>query len=105
MKKKLRFLDRILLLNLLPTEGNFKTIIIIKDINAKIAITQEEIKKYKLTVVGTQISWDNKVGSQTFDVSLTELERNEITLALEKADKDAKLTADHIELCKMFGMR
>ena len=104
MKKKLKLLDRILLLNLLPEEGNLKTLIIVKDIRTKIVITQEEINKYKLEVNGGQITWDNKAGMETFEYKFTELERNEIKLALEQADKNKKLREDHIEVCKIFGV-
>lgn len=99
---KLTILNRILLLNNLPTKGNFTQLIVIKDIIEKIKITQEEIEKYsiKSTEEG-KLTWKASEDSDK-EVKFTELEKKEIKSFLEEASKKNELTIDMLDLCKMF---
>lgn len=94
-KTSLTLSDRIHLPSILKTEGSYSYLIIRKDIIEKLQITQEELKKYEIKEVqgGEQsgwLTWNKKTPSH-FDFSFTELEKNEIKLALEKLDKEEKL--------------
>ena len=95
-KTQLNLSDRIHLPSVLKTEGSYMYLTVRKDIIEKLALTQEEFKKYEIKEVqeGIQKGWlvsnQKKVPSH-FDISFTELEKNEIKLALEKLDKDEKL--------------
>lgn len=94
-KTSLTLSDRIHLPSILKTEGKYSYLIIRKDIIEKLQITQEELKKYEIKEVqdkeqGGWLTWNKKTPSH-FDFSFTELEKNEIKLALEKLDKEEKL--------------
>lgn len=94
-KTSLTLSDRIHLPSVLKTEGSYSYLIIRKDIIEKLQITQEELKKYEIKEVqggekGGWLTWNKKTPSH-FDFSFTELEKNEIKLALEKLDKEEKL--------------
>lgn len=94
-KTSLTLSDRIHLPSILKTEGSYIYLTIRKDIIEKLALTQEELKKYEVKEVkeGKQkgwLTWNKKTPSY-FDFSFTELEKNEIKLALEKLDKEEKL--------------
>jgi len=94
-KTSLTLSDRIHLPSILKTEGSYSYLIIRKDIIEKLQITQEELKKYEIKEVqggekGGWLTWNKKTPSH-FEFSFTELEKNEIKLALEKLDKEEKL--------------
>lgn len=95
-KTSLTLSDRIHLPSILKTEGNYSYLIIRKDIIKKLAISQEEVKKYEIKEIeeGFQkgwLSWNEKGASSKFSYDFTELEKNEIKLALQKLDKEEKL--------------
>lgn len=101
---KLKLIDRIILGNILPQEGNIKTIVIVKDIREKIKITQEDFKEYEIVVNGANLQWNSKGIEAEFDIDFTEFEKNEAKLAIQKADKDKKMTVDMLHLSEVFGV-
>jgi hypothetical protein len=101
---KIKLLDKIMLGSILPAEGNIKTLTIVKDIREKIQVTQDEISKFEIQSTGASLTWNEKGTKAEFDLDLTELEKIEIKLCLQKLDREKKLSVDMLSLVELFGV-
>ena len=99
---KFRLLERALLLNLLPKQGTFETLIIAEDIKKKINFTQEEIKDFKLETKPTGISWSPEASDVSFPYEFTVAESNLIKTELQTLSTSKQLSSQHIDLYKLF---
>jgi len=103
MKLKLSVYERLVLLNILPKEGNFITLKIIRQLREDLSFNEKDVKELKLSI-------DPEKGNATWDVSKdpnkeVEIgrEANKVIIeALEKLDKDEKLTQEHFSLYEKF---
>jgi len=118
MKVKLSVFERIVLGSLLPQEGNFITLKIIRKIQDDIGFTEEEHKllqfkypgeKYidkngqeKVVAPGT-IHWDDTVGEKEFEFG--EKAVDIIVDVLDKLDDQKKLRNIHYTLYEKFVLR
>jgi len=102
---KLTVLERLLALGIMPKEGNFVLLKVIRRGQDELSFTDEEIKKYKFVNKGegetAQVTWDNKV-EQEADIKLGSKVKTLIAEELEKLDKDKKLTQEHYTLFEKF---
>jgi hypothetical protein len=99
--------DRINLPSILKEEGNYEFLIIKKSIKNKVAVSELELEKYNIKTVsdGEQKSWItwNKEGAEAkFNYDFSELEKNEIKLALKKLSEDNKLNDVTLSLYEKF---
>ncbi len=103
MKIKLDVMERIVLFNILPKEGNFMTLKTLRQLKEEVGLDPKEIKEIK-------IKNDTEKGSVTWDTTKDphkEIEINReakkiIVDTLEKLDKDGKLNDQHISLYEKF---
>lgn len=101
---KLTLGQRIQILQIIPNKGDIKTLRIVKDLESKLTITQEEIVKYEFTVTedGKNYTW-NKEGVLTeIDYELSELEISEVKKALQKLEEAKELQKNMLELYDKF---
>ena len=99
---KLTILDRLMIMRVLPSESDFSTLRIVKDMKKKLHFTEEEKKEYKIQTVfvpneGQRITWDKKKNND-LDIKLVKIEREIIIARLEELDKSKKATNKHLEL-------
>jgi len=99
---KLSIKERIILLNCLPSRGDFTTMTIKKDIVDKIKITQEEVKRLKIKDSNGVLTWDFTKEKEN-EVKLTKLEIKVIKDELNKLDDKKELTDDTYNLFKIFN--
>jgi len=103
MKVKLDIMERVVLFNLLPKEGNFMTLKVLRQAKEKIGLDPKELKDCK-------VKQDPEKGTLTWDADKDphkEIEFNRevkkiIVDTLEKMDKDGKLSDQHISLYEKF---
>ena len=100
-KLKLTLFERIYLPDVLPAKGSFTEAIIITDIKSKVAITQEEVKKYNVQSIDTRITWE---GNPEVEFTFSELESKLIKESFQRLDAEKQLPTSlrHIELYKKF---
>ena len=102
---KLTVLERLLALGVMPKEGSYITLKVIRRGQEELSFTDEEIKKYKFVNKGegerTQTTWDSNVEQET-DVKLGSKVKTLIGEELEKLDKDKKLTQEQFSLYTKF---
>jgi hypothetical protein len=91
--------ERILLLNLLPQESNFTTLKIIRKAEDDLGFSEEDVKKYKVTVKDGKINWE---GGEDKNIDVGEKLNSIITESLKRLDESKKLTKDHLSLCEKF---
>lgn len=103
MKIKLSVYERLVLLNILPKEGNFITLKITRQLREGLSFNEKEIKELKLAI-------DPEKGNATWnpskdpnkEVEIGREAKKIIVESLEKLDKDAKLTQEHFSLFEKF---
>lgn len=95
----LTFLERILLLQLLPAEGNVLDLRILADLKKQLAATEEELKDYSIKQEDGKITWDKDFGK---DIEVGDRAAEIIKGQLESLDKAGKLTEGHLSLVDKF---
>ena len=98
---KLSVLERFTALQLLPKEGDYITLGVIRKTQEKLSFTEDEIAKYKFKQNGEQTTWDNQV-EQVTDIRIGNKVISLIAEELEKLNKDKKLTPQHMTLYDKF---
>jgi len=98
---KLQVKDRLILLGVLPKEGDFTTLKIIRDLQEGLSFTEKEHKEYKFVQEGTNINWDSKADAGV-EIKIGGKAKDIITDALKKMSEQKKLTLGHMELYEMF---
>ena len=97
----LQITERIVLLGILPPEGDFTTLRIIRALRESLSFTDEEHKKYKFRTEGDRILWDNDNG-ETKDIPIGEKATDIIVDALKKLSNEKKLRNEHFTIYEKF---
>ena len=93
--------ERIVLLNVLPAEGNVITLRVAQQLRMEVALSEEEIAKAELVQDGERMHW--KAGADVSkDVEIGEAARGIVVEALKKLNEQSKLTTNHISLYEKF---
>jgi hypothetical protein len=115
MKVSLSVFERLLLGNILPKEGNFTTLKVVKDAQSLIGFTEEEhallqfkhggetykdSKGIERTVPEGTIHWQDKVEEKEFDIGLKVIDV--ISTVIKKMDAEKKLNMTHMSLYEKF---
>ena len=104
-KVKLGLFERLVCMALLPTEGSFATLKIVRELQMTLAPTEEEYKAAGLKDdlltggINAELGWD-KVEDK--EIVFGDIAKAIIVSALEKLDKEEKLTQQHISLYEKF---
>lgn len=93
--------ERIMVLNILPAEGNFVTLKIIGDLKSALSFTEEELKSFEIKEDGGRVTW-NQTAKQEAEISVGPKATSVIAEALEKMDRENKLTVDHLSIYEKF---
>ncbi len=103
--------ERLNLMGLLPQEGDFTTLRIVREMREALSFTEKEHEALNFKQVEeegkpAQITWTNPEDSEILnkDVPIGKKGQKIIEDALEKLDKDKKLTEQHFSLYEKFCM-
>ena len=99
----LSIIERIQLLNLLPTEGNIVTLRIINDVRRDLSFSEKEIKAFEIknNPETGQIKWNPKK-TKAKEIAVGDATKQIVVDVLKKLDSDKKLTNMHIPLWDKF---
>ena len=100
MKIKLTLGDRFAILGMLPVEGNFATLRIVRKLREQLSLTEAEIKEYKVLQKDDQITWAK--GNKTTEMKFGELAEEMIREKLKKMNEANKLEDKHFMLYGQF---
>lgn len=92
--------QRLILLQILPQEGDITTLKIIRDLLDSLSFTEEEHKQYNIRVEDKQFVWDNE--GEPKDIPIGERASDVISNAFKKLNKEKKLRIEHMELYERF---
>ena len=98
---KLNLLERLKVLQILPAEGNFATLNIVKTLRESLAPTEKEFKDFGIVEKDGAISWNEK-GREEIEIEIGEKATDIIVEALKKLDEENKLTAHHLSIYQKF---
>ena len=100
---ELNVLERLIVLNLLPNEGTFTNLKLIRVAREELSFNEEEHKALKFQQTGEQVQWNQEAGSSILkDVNLGEVVSLMLVDALKKLNSEAKLKEEHYSLYEKF---
>ena len=104
----LNVLERLVLLNLLPKEGDFTTLKLVRVAREDLSFNDIENQRLKF-IQGSgpegkgQVSWDNTAAKEIErDIPLGEMMTIKVVEELTKLNKEGKLTDEHFTLYEKF---
>jgi hypothetical protein len=97
---KLNALERVVIISILPSEGNYLTMSISKDLAKRIDLTAKDMQTYNIRQEGNVTYYDNLHIRQEFDISSPE--QAIIVKALVDLNSAEKIKGDHTDLYKRF---
>ena len=108
MKQKLNVSERFALLGLLPSEGNFATLKVVRKLREALSLTEEEIKHFEVKQIPTsggqtQLTWSPEKATETKDFEFGEFAEEMIKAKLKKLEEDKKLTNEHFSIYEKFN--
>jgi hypothetical protein len=98
--KKLTVLERLLALTLLPKEGSYTDLKLVREARENLSFTEEEHKMLNFREENGSTMWDNVVEAK--DVKLGLISERKIQDALKKMDDEGKLTEHFMSLYEKF---
>ena len=98
---ELNVLERLLVLNLLPKEGTFTNLKLLRVARENLSFTEEENKVLKFKQENDQIVWINDAVDAK-EIELGEVVKELIVKELKKLDKEEKLKDEFLSLYSKF---
>jgi len=104
MNMKFSVLQRLILLDLFPTEGDFRTLRIIRDLKYNLAFSEEDLKAIKFEhLPDGRMKWTGKLDDK--DIPIGEITQEVIKERLIFLEKEKKLTIDSLSLYEKFVLK
>ena len=98
---KLNVLERLTLLQILPKESNFATLMIVKNLTSSLGLSEADYKEFEVKQEESQIIWNQK-GNEEREIKIGEKATDIIIESLKKLDEEKKLTEQHFSLYEKF---
>ncbi len=94
--------ERLVLRQLLPTQGNALTLTVIKELGERLEFKDEEQTALKMESKNGQVNWDPKVAGEGKEIDVGEKMAVVVVGALEDLDKRKQLHANQLSLYEKF---
>lgn len=101
MKVELNVAERLTLMSVLPREGNFVTLKVLRETNDKLGLSEEELKFYEVEQDEDKVHWNPDKDKGT-ELEFGDRATDIIVDALKNLDKSKKLTQRHFTLYDKF---
>jgi hypothetical protein len=103
IKMNLTVKERIQLMNLLPAQGDFRTIKVIHILKMKLGFADYELKDLEFKdLPNGQIKWNPSETIDRKEVELNRVESEIISQTLRKLEKESQLNVEHLTLYEKF---
>ena len=104
---RLTIAERITLLDLLPRQGNIVTLRLVTDLQRKIALTEEEIKRFGIQQSrsesgGVLVTWAPEFDELRVDISMSDHEKGIVTREITQLESVGQLTINALSLYNYF---
>jgi len=101
---KLEVFERVVLLNLLPKEGDYTALKLMRKLREDLSFSEEEHRRLNFRHNEGQLSWDQgEPAPKEVEIGVTMF--NLIRDVLQKMDKERKLTEMHMGLFEKFAQQ
>lgn len=95
--------ERLVLLNLLPAEGNIVTLRVVQQLRMELSFSEEELSAAEVVEEGGQVRWNRATAMGIVkDVTIGDAARGLIVDTLKGLNDKGELTAGHISLYEKF---
>ncbi len=101
MKFKLILSERINLMEILPAEGNFITLKILRELKLNLGVKDQEFKLFDIKQKDSKITWNEK-GNEEIEFEFGDKAVEIIVEQLEKLDESKKLDDKQYSLFEKF---
>jgi hypothetical protein len=98
---ELKVYDRLILLNILPKEGDFTTLKIVRKLREDLSFSESEHAALQFKQDGGNVQW-KQGGDIPKDIPIGEKASDIIAEVLKKLDKEKKLQDQHYTLYELF---
>lgn len=98
---ELTVVERLVLLNILPKEGDFTTIKLLRKLRENLSFDEDEHKKLNFVQDGDQVKWNQEALADK-QIAIGEKMADIIQDALKKLNTEKKLTNEHFTLYEKF---
>ena len=98
---ELKVFDRLILLNIMPKEGDFTTLKIVRKLREDLSFSEDEHKALEFKQENGNVQW-KQAGDIPKDVPIGEKAADLIADVLKKLDKEKKLSDQHYTLYERF---
>ena len=98
---KMTVMERLVTMNLLPAEGSFTNLKLVRVAKEVLTFSEEEHKTLQFKQIGDQMTWNQTVVIEK-EVEIGEVVSLIIVEALKKLDSEGKLKDEHISLYEKF---
>lgn len=100
---RLNVLERFGVLGILPAEGSFVSLKIVRKLREDLSFSEEEIKALNMREEDGNIKWDRALEDPSGkEIAIGEKATDLIVEALKKLDREQKLTDQHYSLYEKF---
>jgi len=95
--------DRILLLSILPDQGTFLTVKMVRGMRDRLEFTADELATLNFDQSDDRLTWDTPDDEPVVvNVAFKKLERDIVYDALKELDEAGELKWQHLRLCELF---
>ena len=98
---ELSVVERLILMNLLPNEGTYVNLKLVRVAREELSFSDEEVRALGFVQDGDQVKW-NMEANILKDVRLGEVVTLMVIDSLKKLDEEGKLKNDHFSLFEKF---
>ena len=99
---KLTILERLMLISVLPQEGNILTVKIVQDLKADASFSEEELEEHEIVLSDGRVDWNPESNEYIKEIPFGPQAMKVIVESLEKLNSEEKLTEDFITLYEKF---
>lgn len=98
---KLNTFERLILLNILPKEGDFTTLKIVRKLREALSFSEAEHKALQFKQEGEKVLWKTEADVEK-DITIGEKATDIIVEVLKKLNSEKKLTEQHFSLYEKY---
>ena len=99
---KLTVAERFATLGVLPEQGDFLTLKVLRQLREALSFDEDEMKFYSFKEKGDRLYWDESKDTHTKDFEFGDKQTELVVSALQKLDSQKQLTEEHFSIYEKF---
>jgi len=99
---ELTVLERLILLQILPSQGTLLTMKIVRDLQDDVGFNEDELEALSFVQGDEKMQWNSEADIPK-EITVGQTAKDIVRAKLKGLDEDEKLTMQHLSLCEKFG--